>query len=107
MWKNVYSIVRCAGIIIPIALLFHGIECSSLATADGAGIDASKAALSSLEPARNNKESDFRHKAAVAEDYGKLPLSFEVNNGQVDKTANSLKLAESTWFSTSTRWAFG
>jgi hypothetical protein len=85
MWYSTRRIVHNAGLLVTSTLLFIGITYIPLAAADNAKMDASE-----FRSSLDIKESDSSTKATVAENYGKLPLSFEVNNGQVDETVKFL-----------------
>ena len=84
MWYRIPNIMRYAGFIVALAFLFNGIVCNPLAVADDAEIDASVPVSSSFQSLLDAKESNSPIQAAIAENYGKLPLGFEVNNGQMD-----------------------
>ncbi len=90
MWHRIPNIMRYAGFIIASNFLFNGIICNPLAAADDAEIDASALVSPSFQSLLDTKESNFLIQAAIVENYGKLPLSFEVNNGQVNKTVKFL-----------------
>ena len=88
MWYRVRRIMQYAGFIVVLACLFNGITYNPLAAADDGEMNASiPSTHQSLSDAR---EPDTSIKAAIAENYGKLPLSFEANNGQVDGTVKFL-----------------
>lgn len=90
MWGSFRRFVQCAGLIVVLAFLTNGITCNPIAAADTAGMDEYPPASSSFQPLLSSKESSSSIKASVSENYGKLPLSFEANNGQVDDSVKFL-----------------
>ena len=60
------------------ALFLAGLIAAMLSGADSAG------------PSSLSQETSPAHQARIAENYGKLPLSFEANTGQVDKSVRFL-----------------
>ncbi len=90
MWCSIRRIMQCAGLLVISTLLFTGITPNPLTVSGDSVLDVSTSVSSSYQALLNTQESDSRIKAAVAEDYGKLPLSFEANNGQVDDSVKFL-----------------
>lgn len=79
MRQSIRRLVQYAGFIITVVLLFNGTTHPPLESEDSSStVTIASASLLDIE------EPDPSTKAAVAENYGKLPLSFEANSGHVD-----------------------
>jgi hypothetical protein len=95
--------IQYAGLIIVAVFLLNGFTYSPAASINNNAKDM--AASPSILPssALNTKEIDPKIKAAVSENYGRLPLRFEANNGQVDEAVKFLSRGSGyTLFLTST-----
>ena len=90
MWHGIPRAIQYAGVIIVSVFLFNGFVYNPLTTADDAEVDVSTFVSSSSQTLMNNKESNPSIQASVAENYGMLPLSFEVNKGQVSNDVKFL-----------------
>ena len=85
MRQSIRRLIQYWGLIIAGTLLFNGAAHNPLASED----DSPTAAAVSAS-LLNIREPGASTKAAVTENYGKLPLCFEANNGQVDEAVKFL-----------------
>ena len=103
MRHSIIAVLKKTGLIVAAFCLLsvHFSEISKSSAADKAL--ASTAATASLDLRAIAKDVDPATRASVEENYGKLPLSFEANNGQVDDAVKFLARGSGyTLFLTST-----